>query len=57
MWEGIRFEIDPTIAAVSVILMLMTIGFEFAADLPAKRGAKSGVSGFTTMQTAEAAAR
>lgn len=41
IWEGIRFEIDPTIAAVSVMLILITIGVKVIAEWPAKRGAKS----------------
>lgn len=51
MWEGIRFEIDPTIAAVSVMIMLITIGLKFAAEWPAKRGAKLNIAGFTAMRT------
>ncbi|NEV02204.1 ABC transporter permease subunit [Bradyrhizobium uaiense] len=53
MWEGIRFEIDPAIAAVSVMLILITIGFKFAAEWPAQRGAKSNDPGFPVVQTAE----
>ncbi|MBT1516864.1 ABC transporter permease subunit [Bradyrhizobium sp. SRL28] len=57
MWEGIRFEIDPTIAAVSVMLMLITIGFKFAAEWPSRRGAKSNIPGLTAMQAADAGGR
>lgn len=53
IWEGIRFEIDPTIAAVSVMLILITIGSKFVAEWPAKRGAKSNIAGSTIMQTAD----
>src|SRR5262249_52943269 len=49
MWEGIRFEIDPTIAAVSVMLMLITIGFKFVSEWPARRGAKSNIAGVPVM--------
>ncbi|TWB86010.1 putative spermidine/putrescine transport system permease protein [Bradyrhizobium macuxiense] len=44
MWEGIRYEIDPTIAAVSVMLILIAIGLKFAAERPVKRGAKSNIA-------------
>lgn len=53
MWEGLRFEIDPTIAAVSVMLMLTTIGLKFAAEWPARRGGKSNIPELTAMQTAD----
>lgn len=56
MWEGIRFEIDPTIAAVSVMLMLITIGLKFATEWPTKRGAKSSLAGMPTMQTTDESA-
>lgn len=42
MWEGIRFEIDPTIAAVSVMLICVTLGLKFIGERTAKRGAKAG---------------
>jgi len=57
MWQGIRFEIDPIIAAVSVFLMGMTVLLKLVADLAAKWGVKSGLPGFTAMPTAEGAAR
>ncbi|SDH41002.1 putative spermidine/putrescine transport system permease protein [Bradyrhizobium sp. Rc2d] len=53
MWEGIRFEIDPTIAAVSVMLMLITIGFKFLTEWPAKKGSKSAVAGLPAMRMAD----
>ncbi|WP_407151122.1 ABC transporter permease subunit [Bradyrhizobium sp. ORS 86] len=53
IWEGIRFEIDPTIAAVSVMLILITIGLKFVAEWPARRVAKSGTGGAAVMQSAE----
>lgn len=43
IWEGIRFEIDPTIAAVSVLLILITIGLKFAGDLSGNRAPKSSI--------------
>ncbi|WP_172626635.1 ABC transporter permease subunit [Bradyrhizobium ivorense] len=51
IWEGIRFEIDPTIAAVSVMLILITIGLKFVAEWPAKRGAQPNTT--AAAQTAE----
>lgn len=51
MWEGVRFEIDPTLAAVSVMLILVTIGLKFVAEWPAKRGARPSIAGFAPVQT------
>lgn len=53
MWEGIRFEIDPTIAAVSVVIIVATIGLKFAAELLGKKGAKSSLVGFAGTQTVD----
>jgi putative spermidine/putrescine transport system permease protein len=54
IWEGIRFEIDPTISAVSVLLVLTTVGLKFIAEWPSKNGAKSNVIAATPMETADA---
>ena len=40
MWEGIRFEIDPTIAAVSTILVALTSGLLLSAELLRRRSAR-----------------
>lgn len=53
MWEGIRFEVDPTIAAVSVMLILVTIGLKFVAEWPTRRGAKSNVPEVAVLRTGE----
>jgi putative spermidine/putrescine transport system permease protein len=37
MWEGIRFEIDPTIAAVSTILVAFTGALLLTAELLRRR--------------------
>jgi putative spermidine/putrescine transport system permease protein len=37
MWEGIRFEIDPTIAAVSTILVAFTGTVLLSAELLRRR--------------------
>lgn len=37
MWEGIRFEIDPTTAAVSVLLIVASIGLLLVNELIVKR--------------------
>ena len=37
MWESIRFEIDPTIAAVSTILILLTAALFLTAELLRRR--------------------
>lgn len=33
MWEGVSYEIDPTIAAASTLLVLLSIAIVFAVDL------------------------
>ena len=38
MWESIRFEIDPTIAAVSTILVVLTGALFISAELLRRRG-------------------
>ncbi|MCC8967877.1 ABC transporter permease subunit [Bradyrhizobium sp. Pear76] len=57
MWEGIRYEIDPTIAAISAMLMLITIGLKFVAEWSARRGTKSNIPGFTAIQATDAGTR
>jgi putative spermidine/putrescine transport system permease protein len=37
MWESIRFEIDPTIAAVSTILIVLTGAVFLSAELLRQR--------------------
>ena len=43
MWDGIREEIDPTTAAVAVLLIVLSMAFLFAAELLRRRGRRSGV--------------
>lgn len=57
IWEGIRFEIDPTIAAVSVLLILITIGLKVAGELPGGRAPRSSVVGPIAMKAADGRAR
>jgi len=42
MWEGIRFEIDPTISAVSVLLICVTVGLKIAVECLRKKTENSG---------------
>lgn len=56
IWEGIRFEIDPTIAAVSVLLILTTVGLKLISEWPARLGARSSRVGAAAIQTADAGA-
>jgi ABC-type spermidine/putrescine transport system permease subunit II len=44
MWDGIRFEVDPTIAAVSTLLVFLTILMLVVLAL-AQRSLRSGQRG------------
>jgi len=44
MWEGIRFEIDPTIAAVSVLLIVVTISLKFIGEWSRVRSDKANIA-------------
>jgi putative spermidine/putrescine transport system permease protein len=43
MWEGIRFEIDPTTAAVSVLLIILSLGLVFGNEWVRRGAEKRGV--------------
>jgi len=45
MWEGLLYEIDPTIAAVSTILIVLSALLLLAGQLAGRYGSKSGVFG------------
>lgn len=40
MWEGVRFEIDPTLAAVSTLLIAVSVGVLSTAELLRRRVAR-----------------
>lgn len=44
MWEGIRYEINPAIAAASVLLICMTVGLKFITEWSRKRSEKTGTA-------------
>ena len=43
MWDGIREEIDPTTAAVAVLLITLSMVLLFAAEVLRRRGRRAGV--------------
>jgi putative spermidine/putrescine transport system permease protein len=43
MWDDLRFEIDPTIAAVSTLTIVLTAALLGAAHLVRQRGRRMGV--------------
>lgn len=43
MWDGIREEIDPTTAAVAVLLIVLSMVLLFAAEMLRRRGRRAGV--------------
>ena len=44
MWDDLRFEIDPTIAAVSTLTIALTASLLAAVHLVRQRGRQIGVS-------------
>jgi putative spermidine/putrescine transport system permease protein len=51
MWDGLRQEIDPTIAAVSTILICVSVGILISAELLRQRSERMRTSTFTSKET------